>query len=144
MRAHCDILRVRAPIGQAEDGVADREMLVGARALVAGLIGVGKGDDGAGELDAESGGGLGRERVVALALQEVHAVEAEGVDFHQGLGVSGGWGDGGGVGVEGGDGAGVVVDPDGAHCFGDLGGHGGGGGGRRRRGASLGWASGGQ
>ena len=87
-----------------------------------------EGGDDSRKFNAEGLRGLGRERVLAFALQEIHAVEAERVDFDEGLGGGGGWGGGGGVGVEGGDGAGVVVDGDGAHCFGGWsGGHGSGG-----------------
>lgn len=54
-------------VHEAEDLVAD---LVQASAL-ADL------DDGAGELDTEGGGSLGRDSVLALALEDVHSVQAK-------------------------------------------------------------------
>lgn len=91
------------------------------------MVGAAEGDDRAGELDAERGGGLWWEGVGAFALEEVHAVEAEGFDFDEGLG--GAWLRDRGVVVheQGGDGAFAAFDVDGTHLGGVLGGHGGGG-----------------
>ena len=45
----------------------------------------GKGLYGSAELDAEGLGGLGRQRVLPVALEDVHAVDAKGLDLDQGL-----------------------------------------------------------
>ena len=130
VRAHGDVLGVRAAVREPEDRVAEGEVLVRALAVVARRV-VGQGDDDAGELNAQRLGRLRGQRVVALALEQVHPVQAEGVDFDQGLGPAGLRDGEGRVDVQGADGAGVVFDGDGAHFRGDGregGGHVGGGG----------------
>lgn len=89
VRADRDVLGICASVREAEDLVADLEMLFDCWT---------EGGDSAAELDAEDGSGLGWERVVAIALEQVHAVKPEGFDFYDGLaGASGGLG---GVGID--------------------------------------------
>jgi hypothetical protein len=85
-----DVLGIGASVGQPKDLVADLEP-------VAGILGA-KGLDDAAELDAERLGGLRGHRVEAAALDNVHAVDAEGGDLDDGLA----WGGGGlgGFGVD--------------------------------------------
>lgn len=77
MGGNSDILCISATISEAEDGIAFLETMLafGAQFL-----------NRAGEFYTHCCGCLGRERVEAFALEEVHAVEAEGFHFHQGLG----------------------------------------------------------
>lgn len=64
-----DVFGVGAAVGEAEDLVAFFEVV-----FVRGGIGGGEGGDNAGEFNAEDSGGAGGDGVVALALDEVHAV----------------------------------------------------------------------
>jgi len=96
-----DVFSVGAAVREPKDFVADGEAVFGGGA---------EGLDYAGELDAEGFGGLRGERVVAFALEEVHAVEAEGFDFDEGAGGVGGGLGGFVVDEEGGYGACAAVD----------------------------------
>ena len=87
MRAHRNVLCICAAVGEAEDFVADGEAALGP-AVGSVWLG-GEGDDGAGELNAHRLGGLRWDRVMALSLEKVHAVEAEGFDFDKSLGAVG-------------------------------------------------------
>ena len=81
-RGDGDVLGIGAAVGEAKDGGPGEQM--------GGVAAGAEGDDGAAEFDAEGEGGLRREGVVAGALEEVHAVEAKGVDAHEGLAGGGG------------------------------------------------------
>src|SRR2546423_4754960 len=84
MRAHCNVLCVGAAVGEAEYFVAYSKAALG---LAVGSVRLGRqGYDGTGELDPQCLGGLWWDRVVALTLEEVHAVQAESFDLNQGLG----------------------------------------------------------
>jgi hypothetical protein len=67
---HGDVLGVSAAVREAEDCIAFLET---ALAIAAQLL------DRARELDAHGGGSLGRQRVVALTLHEIHTVETKGL-----------------------------------------------------------------
>ena len=77
VRADGDVLGVGAAVREPEDGVP---LLKTALAVAAELL------DRAAEFDTQRLGGLGRDRIHALALQQVHAVQTEGFDFDEGLG----------------------------------------------------------
>lgn len=71
-----DVLGIGASVGQAKDLVANFEAVV--------VVGP-KGLDDAAELYAESLGCLGGHGVEAVALDNVHAVDAKGMDLDDGL-----------------------------------------------------------
>ena len=77
MRGNGDVLCIRAAVSETEDFVVEFETAL--------VVGTAETDDCARELDAHCRRGLGWEGVVAFALEKVHAVEAEGFDFHEGL-----------------------------------------------------------
>jgi hypothetical protein len=89
MRAHRDILCIRATVGQPKYFVSNLE---------APFRFVSEAVDYSRELDAERLGGMRGNGVLANALEEIHAVEAKGFDLYDGLRAGGGrFGDGGDV-----------------------------------------------
>jgi hypothetical protein len=81
MRRHGDILCIRAAIRKTKHLIALLEALLTA-AFGAQLC------DGARELDAEDLGRAGGYGVLALSLQQVHAVQTEGLDLDERLGLA--------------------------------------------------------
>lgn len=77
VRRDSNVLSVRATVSKAKDGIALLEavLAVGAQLL-----------NGARELDTHGRRSLRRKRVETFALEEIHAVEAEGLDLDEGLG----------------------------------------------------------
>jgi hypothetical protein len=89
MRAHRDILCIRTTVGQPKYFVSNLE---------APFRFISHAVDYSRELDAERLGGMRGNGVLANALEEIHAVEAKGIDFYDGLRAGGGrFGDGGDV-----------------------------------------------
>jgi hypothetical protein len=76
MRAHSNILCISAPIGQPKHFITDFEFALCTRRNTL---------DDAGEFDAQDWTGLGWEWVMAFALEEVHAIQAEGFDLYYGV-----------------------------------------------------------
>ena len=77
-RADGDILSVRTPVRQP------KHLITGAEAVVPFSTGA-EGVNGPAELHTESVRGLWWERIRAVALEDVHAVDAEGLDLDEGL-----------------------------------------------------------
>lgn len=84
MRGNGNVLCVCAAVCESEDFVALLEVLPSA-AFCAQL------GDCAGEFDTEDLGGARRDGVSALALQKIHAVQAECLDLDERLRLAEGW-----------------------------------------------------
>lgn len=91
--AHGDILGISTAIRQAEHLIADLEPM--AAGILVRLIPGSERMHHAAELDAEGCGGLRGHGIPAVALEDVHAVDAEGLDADEGLAFC--WDGGGGV-----------------------------------------------
>lgn len=78
--ADSDIFSVSTAVGQTKDFVADFEVLLDLGS---------EGFDSSAELDAQDLPALRGNGILALALQQVHAVETEGLNLHYGLRLSG-------------------------------------------------------
>jgi hypothetical protein len=74
--AHGNVLCISTTVRQTKHGITLFETALALRSEFL---------DYTAEFDAQSFGGLGRERVVAFALEQVHAVETEGFDADEGL-----------------------------------------------------------
>jgi hypothetical protein len=76
MRAHSNVLCIGTTVCQSKHSIT---LLEAAFTLIGQFL------DYTTEFDTESLGSLGRERVVAFALEQVHAVETKGFDADEGL-----------------------------------------------------------
>jgi hypothetical protein len=76
MCAHGNVLRISTTVRETKHSIALFETALALRSEFL---------DYTAEFDTEGLGGLGRERVVAFALEQVHAVETEGFDADEGL-----------------------------------------------------------
>jgi hypothetical protein len=76
MRAHGNVLCISTTVCQTKHSIS---LLEAAFTLIGQFL------DYTAEFDTEGLGSLGRERVVAFALEQVHAVETKGFDTDEGL-----------------------------------------------------------
>jgi hypothetical protein len=76
LAAYSNVLRIGASVRKSKDLVSNFEV---------SMFTITKGLDGAAELYTEGGRCLGWERVESTTLNDVHAVDAKGVNFDQSL-----------------------------------------------------------